>query len=147
MKRSYRGLGIYVFIILIIFLLWRNFDTSNLSAETYTYAQFEQAVEQEQVESIVIRQNKEVPTGTLVVSLEDGSRRQITVSDVGEVQEYLAEEGFTNYTLRDVPRENMLLSILPSLLMIVAIVVLFMMMTGQAGGGDNNKMMKFSSFN
>ena len=144
MKRSFRGIAVYIFIILIFVLVWQSFSSGNMNTATYTYAQFQEAVEEEDVDSIQIRQNQQVPTGTLVITMKDGSREQVVVSDVGEVERYLEEENFTNYVLRDVPRQSVLVSLLPSIILIVVVIFMFMIMAGQAGGGGgNSKMMNF----
>ncbi|MCD8231191.1 MAG: ATP-dependent zinc metalloprotease FtsH [Clostridiales bacterium] len=146
MKRSYRGLGFYLFILIIIFLVYRSVNSGSLStAETYTWAQFQEAVESEEVSSLVIRQNEEVPTGVVTVTLSDGTRAQIAVSDVGEVQTYLEEQDFTDYTLQDIQGTGILVSVLPSIIMLIAVIFMIVMMTGQAGGGggSNSRMMNF----
>ncbi|MCD8149902.1 MAG: ATP-dependent zinc metalloprotease FtsH [Clostridiales bacterium] len=147
MKRSFRGLGFYLFILVILFLLWRGFGTNGslTTTETYTWSQFQEAVEDGGVTSLVITQNQEVPTGVVTVTLEDGSRAQVTVSDVGEVESYLEEEGFTDYTLKDVQGTSVLVSILPTVIVLIALVFMMVMMTGQAGGGGggSSRMMNF----
>lgn len=143
MKRGFRNFGIYIFIIIVILLIWQSLDSGNFTTSTYTYSQFKTAVEEGEVVSVLIKQNKEVPTGLLVMEMEDGSKQQLVVSDVSEVENYLIEEDFTNYALKDVPRENVLISLLPSIILIVVVIFMFMMMAGQAGGGGNSKMMNF----
>ncbi|MCD8216891.1 MAG: ATP-dependent zinc metalloprotease FtsH [Clostridiales bacterium] len=146
MKRSFRGLGFYLFILVILFLLWRGFGANGslTATETYTWSQFQEAVEDGGVTSLVITQNQEVPTGVVTVTLEDGSRAQVTVSDVGDVETYLEEEGFTDYTLKDVQGTSVLVSILPTVIVLIALVFMMVMMTGQVGGGGgNSRMMNF----
>ncbi|MCD8132523.1 MAG: ATP-dependent zinc metalloprotease FtsH [Clostridiales bacterium] len=126
-------------------MMWRVMNMSSLSySGTYTYAQFTEAVEDGEVDSIVIEQNEEVPTGVLTVTLNDGSRIQVNVSDVSIVESYLQEVGFTDYTLEDVPGENIWISLLPSIILIVVVIIFLFMMSGQAsGGGGSSKMMNF----
>ena len=89
-----------------------------------------------------IYQNSQVPTGRLEVTLTDGSRQQLNVSDVNTAQTELSEAGVTTY-LHDVEQTSIFMtSILPTLIMAVVVIFLFMMMNRQAGGG-NNKMMNF----
>ena len=143
MKRNFRGLGVYIFILLIILLVWYSFDARGFSSSSYTYAQFEQSLQEDQVESIVIKQNEEVPTGIVVLTMKDGSKEQINVSDVKEVQNLLAQHQFADYTLKDVPGESILPSLLPMILVIIVVIFMFMMMSGQANSGGNSKMMNF----
>lgn len=145
MRRNFRGIGIYIFLIILIFFMWRIMNLNSLSySGTYTYAQFTEAVENGEVSSVVIEQNEEVPTGVLTVTLEDDSRIQVNVSDVSAVEAYLQEMEFTDYTLEDVPGENIWISLLPSIILIVVVIIFMFMMSGQAsGGGGNSKMMNF----
>ncbi len=143
MRRNFRGLGVYIFILLIIVLVWYSFDARGFSANTCTYTEFQEALVQDEIDSIVIKQNEEVPTGVLTLTMKDGQREQLSVSDVKEVERLLLENDFGNYTLKDVPGENILVSILPTILIVVVVIFMFMMMSGQSGGGSNSKMMNF----
>ena len=143
MKRNFRGLGIYVFIFLIVVFVWRAFGTNALTANTCTMTEFEQELNSDQVKSIVIRQNEEVPTGNLTIVLNDGTREQMSVSDVKEIESMLKEADFDNYTLKDVPGENVWIQILPTLLMAGVLIFFIMSMSAQSGGGSNSKMMNF----
>ena len=142
MRRNFRGLGVYIFILLIILLVWYSFDARGFSANTCTFSEFEKALTDGEIESIVIKQNEEVPTGVLTLTLKDGQREQLNVSDVKTVENLLAENDFADYTLKDVPGENILVSILPTIMVVVVIIFMFMMMSSQSGGG-NSKMMNF----
>lgn len=143
MRRNFRGLGVYIFILLIIVFVWYSFDARGFSANTCTYTDFKEALTQGEIESIVIKQNEEVPTGVVALTMKDGQREQLSVSDVRDVESLLLENDFTDYTLKDVPGENILVSILPTILVVVVVIFMFMMMSGQSGGGGNSKMMNF----
>ena len=89
-----------------------------------------------------IYQNSQVPTGRVELTLTDGSRQQLNVSDVNTAQTELNDAGVTTY-LHDVEQTSIFMtSILPTLIMAVVVIFLFMMMNRQAGGG-NSKMMNF----
>ena len=122
MKRNFRGLGIYVVIFLIIILGWYSFGTRGMAGNTCTQSEFEQNLENDKINSIVIRQNEEVPTGTATILLKDGSRSQMNVSDVSVLQDTLKDADFDNYTLKDVPGRNAFLEVLPTLLMAVVLI-------------------------
>ena len=143
MKRNFRGLGIYVFIFLIIVFVWRAFGSNGLNTNTCTMTEFQQELDSDQVKSIVIRQNEEVPTGNLTIVLNDGSREQMSVSDVKEIESMLKKANFEDYTLKDVPGENVWIQLLPTLLMAGALIFFIMSMSAQSGGGSNSKMMNF----
>ena len=143
MKRNFRGLGIYVFIFLIIVFVWRAFGSNGLNTNTCTMTEFQQELDSDQVKSIVIRQNEEVPTGNLTIVLNDGSREQMSVSDVKEIESMLKKANFEDYTLKDVPGENVWIQLLPTLLMAGVLIFFIMSMSAQSGGGSNSKMMDF----
>ena len=143
MKRTFRGLGIYVFIFLIIVFVWRAFGSNGLNTNTCTMTEFQQELDSDQVKSIVIRQNEEVPTGNLTIVLNDGSREQMSVSDVKEIESMLKKANFEDYTLKDVPGENVWIQLLPTLLMAGVLIFFIMSMSAQSGGGSNSKMMNF----
>ena len=143
MKRNFRGLGIYVFILLIIVFVWRAFGSNGLNTNTCTMTEFQQELDSDQVKSIVIRQNEEVPTGNLTIVLNDGSREQMSVSDVKEIESMLKKANFEDYTLKDVPGENVWIQLLPTLLMAGVLIFFIMSMSAQSGGGSNSKMMNF----
>lgn len=143
MKRNFRGLGLYVVIFLIIILGWYSFGSRGIGTNTCTQAEFEQALKDDKINSIVIKQNEEVPTGTVTILLKDGTRELMNVSDVGVTQKTLKEADFDNYTLKDVPGENWVVQILPTLLMAGILIFFIMSMNAQSGGGGNSKMMNF----
>ena len=143
MKRNFRGLGIYVFIFLIIVFVWRAFGSNGLNTNTCTMTEFQQELDSDQVKSIVIRQNEEVPTGNLTIVLNDRSREQMSVSDVKEIESMLKKANFEDYTLKDVPGENVWIQLLPTLLMAGVLIFFIMSMSAQSGGGSNSKMMNF----
>ena len=143
LKRNFRGLGLYVVIFLIIILGWYSFGSRGIGTNTCTQAEFEQALKDDKINSIVIKQNEEVPTGTVTILLKDGTRELMNVSDVGVIQETLKEADFDNYTLKDVPGENWVVQILPTLLMAGILIFFIMSMNAQSGGGGNSKMMNF----
>ncbi|MEE5991352.1 MAG: AAA family ATPase, partial [Lachnospiraceae bacterium] len=111
---------------------------------TYTEAEFREEVEEENVLSITIRQNREVPTGSVVVTFNDMKHKIFNVSDVNRIEKY-AEKNEIPYLVEDVPEENWFLqSVLPALIVVVAIVFLYVMI-GNAGasGGGNSRLMNF----
>ena len=96
---------------------------------------------------MIIEQNAETPTGTLVVTMSDGSdRHEIIVSDVNAEQEYLKQNRFYNYLVKNIPRASWLSTWLPYLIIFGAMFILFIIMNNinqSAGGGGGPKMMNF----
>ena len=91
---------------------------------------------------VEITQNQEVPTGSLKVTLKDGDVRYVNVTDVKEVQSELEQQDTITLDVKDVPKQSVWLSILPTIMIAVVLLLIFSMMNRQAGGG-NNKMMNF----
>ena len=146
-KRGSRfsGVGIYLFIVVIAAMFIMYVSRMNSGASDYTYSEFVNDVNKGKVESVVIRQNSEVPTGELAVKVSGVQNvKNVYVSDVNQVEEILLDKNIS-YTLKDVTRQSVLLtSILPFGLSLVVLIFFMMMFTRQAGGGGGNaKMMNF----
>ena len=144
-RNSFRGIGFYALLIFIVMAVWTFLD-GNGTTSSYTREAFEKDIESGNAETIQIVQNREVPTGSVVVKLSDSTQKVLVVSDVNEVISYLEDEDVLNYTLENVPAENWLVTLLPYVLVIGAMFFFFMMMSNQAAanaGGGGNKMMNF----
>lgn len=146
-KRGSRfsGVGVYLFIVIIAAMFIMYVSRMNSGAGDYTYGEFVNDVNKGKVESVVIRQNSEVPTGELSVKVSGVQNvKNVYVSDVKQVEEILLDKNIS-YTLKDVTRQSVLLtSILPFGLSLVVLIFFMMMFTRQAGGGGGNaKMMNF----
>ena len=142
MSRNSRGIGIYFMTIAIVLLLLYAFRGGWSDNQTITYQEYSEELEGKEIARADIYQNSQVPTGSVDLTLSDGSKQTLNVSDVTTAQAELNEAGVTTY-LHDVEQTSIFMtSILPTLIMAVVIIFLFMMMNRQAGGG-NNKMMNF----
>lgn len=146
-KRGSRfsGVGVYLFIVVIAAMFIMYVSRMNSGAGDYTYGEFVNDVNKGKVESVVIRQNSEVPTGELSVKVSGVQNvKNVYVSDVKQVEEILLDKNIS-YTIKDVTRQSVLLtSILPFGLSLVVLIFFMMMFTRQAGGGGGNaKMMNF----
>lgn len=149
-KRN-RAFGLYILVIIILALLWIWRDNSSGFGQNslYTYAQFEQDLKQEKVVSVTISQNREVPTGQADVTLKGesgkGGAKVLHVSDINELQETMKSYDFSDYVVREMPEENWLISILPTLILFAVLFVFYIMMTNHASAasGGGSKMMNF----
>ncbi len=145
MKQRRTGFGAYIILILLVIFFWYMFAGTRTS--NYTMSQLREAMEANQVASITISQNTQVPTGTVNITLKDKNESYtMYVSDVNDFQDYLNEANFP-YTLNDVPQDGWFTEFLPMLLIVAVVFVLFMiLMNGQiaaSSGGTNAKMMNF----
>ena len=142
MNRNSRGIGIYFLTIAIVLLLLYAFRGGWSDTQTITQQEYSEEVTGDKIARADIYQNSQVPTGRVELTLTDGSRQQLNVSDVNTAQTELNDAGVTTY-LHDVEQTSILMtSILPTLIMAVVVIFLFMMMNRQAGG-SNSKMMNF----
>lgn len=144
MKKNYRGIGFYIGLVLIVILVWYLLGNSQDTAGAYTYAEFEKALDKDEVVAVTIQQNREIPTGVLRITLKNEQSVKLNVSDVNDAQQLMEKYDFDSYVMRNVPSENRLTSLLPLLVVFAAMFILFMMMNNQnAGAGGNSKMMNF----
>ena len=119
-KRStYRGFGFYLLLILAVIAIWYWLDGSS-ATNTYTRAEFEIALQTDQIASIQVIQNREIPTGSLEITFKDASTKVLVVSDVQEMEQYLQENGFLKYVVQNPPEESWLVAILPYLIIFAA---------------------------
>lgn len=142
-SRGMGGASIFMVVALALLVYWF-IGQMNMKQREYTYQEFTQAVQDGEVDSVIIRQNKEVPTGRLEIQMKDQSEdvKYLNVSDVNEIQELLSKAD-VKCTLDDVPKESWFMTTMfPTLLMVGVVIFLFMMMNRQ-GGGSNAKAMNF----
>ncbi len=124
-------------------LIWYLMSSGQNRMPVGTYAQFTNDLKNEQVISAEITQNAEVPTGSVTVALSDLTNYRVYVSDVKDAEKLLMDADIS-YTMRDVPKESWVMSLLPLLLVFGAMFILFMILSGQSqGGGANSRMMNF----
>ncbi|MCI8955929.1 MAG: ATP-dependent zinc metalloprotease FtsH [Eubacterium sp.] len=135
-----------VFILLLIYLVY-SFSKDFVKSD-YAYSDFLTDLRAGSVKELTIKQNKEVPTGKLVVHLNNNESKVVYVPDVNKVIEEVDQiKQENNITLKphipDVDRDSIFLTtILPMLLLGVVVVVVLMMMNANAGGGGG-KMANF----
>ena len=116
-----------------------------VSQSSYTQKQLEQALEDNRVVDATIQQNREVPTGAVIVDTTDSGQKKVYVTDVNQAIELLNKYN-VDVTTQNVPGDNIFLTtLLPVLLTGALVIFLIMMMNRQmsGGGGSNAKMMNF----
>ena len=108
-----------------------------------TNAEFTKALQEETIKSVVVIQDRKVPTGSLKITLKgEEDARILQVSDVNEVQTRLRESGVNKIKVIDVPEESWFLTtLLPTLMIIATILFVFFLMNRPTGA--NAKAMNF----
>ena len=140
---NFRGMGVYVVLVLAVVFIWY-FLSQNTASNSYTKTDFEKALKDGDVINVEVVQNREIPTGSLTVSLKGDKREVLYVSDVNSIQDLMDEYDFTAYTCDDVPVENWIMTLLPYLLVFGAVFILFMIANNNAAAqGGGSKMMNF----
>ena len=143
-NQQFRGMGLILLVMALIFFASTLTQQGSLFSDEMTYQEFMTSVENGAIETALIRQNAQTPTGVVMTILKDGERGRIAVSDVMEVQRLFREKGI-DYLVDDVPRDNYLMTIILPI-GLSAVVIMFLMMYMNArigGGGGNSKMMNF----
>ena len=149
-KRN-RAFGLYigVIVILILLLLLRDNSSGLGQSQSYSMSQFTQDLEKGTVKSVTISQNREVPSGEADVKLRNSDDKVITrvlyVSDINDLQDTMKEYGFEDYEVLQMPQENWMISILPTLILFAVLFIFYIVMSNRAAaaGGSSSKMMNF----
>ncbi|MBS6736008.1 MAG: ATP-dependent zinc metalloprotease FtsH [Clostridiales bacterium] len=144
MKKQTRGIWIWIALVAVVVLAFSYMSMQMRSAGTYTYQQFEKALEEGQIVEVVIHQNAQVPTGQVVILLQSGNQESFYVSDVTEVEALLRQSNVP-YRNTNVPQESKFTSLVLPLISVGIMIVLLFVILGRAsgGGGSNGKMMNF----
>ena len=141
-NRQFRVSGLSMVILMIVILFFVQWIANMDMENTYTYEQFEAAVEGGQVVSAIVEQSETAPTGTLHLTLTDGGEREVNVPDTVEAGNFLREYG-ASVTFQEVRESGLFSSIGISLLVAVATVFLMMMFLNRQNGNGGGKMMDF----
>lgn len=144
MDKKYRSYGFYVALVILVMMAWYFLENGTKTTTTYYYPQFLQDVKDGKVVSAVINLNEQTPTGVVSVVLNNKEEKQIAVPDVNEIITLMRENNISNLDIKDVPKKNWVMTLLPYLLGFGALFIFWVLISGQsAGGGGNTRMMNF----
>ena len=109
MNRQRSGFGLYAaFMVIIVLAMF--YITGKISAGSSPSQQkFETAVKDGKVTSAQIVQNKEVPTGSVVVQEQGGDSYTVNVTDVNTAISLL-EDADVTYTVQNVQRDSIFMT-------------------------------------
>ena len=140
--------GSMSFLLLVVLAVWLFMGLGTESAQhRLSRAEFESLVSGGDVVQVVIRQNRETPTGEALLVFKDAAGKESReqryyVSDVNRLQEELTEKHM-DYVLENVPVSNDFTTyVLPVMLAMGGAFLVFFIMQ-QRGGGQNTRMMNF----
>ncbi|WP_366557489.1 ATP-dependent zinc metalloprotease FtsH [uncultured Eubacterium sp.] len=135
--------------VVLVCLIIYSFSQSFVNND-YAYSDFLTDLKANNIKQLTIKQNKEVPTGKLVIKLSNSNESKIVyVTDVNKVISDIDKAKADNNNIKlkpyipDVSRDSVFLtSVLPMILLGIVVVVVLMMMNANAGGGGG-KMANF----
>ena len=145
-QRKSSGIGTYFIFLLILFLILLGINKITDRAQEYSREKFIADLEGNKVTKVVLTPNSETPTGSILVSLKDGSIRRVYVTNIQEAEALVRSYGIAP-DIADVKRESWVVTrLLPLLIAIVVGIFLFMIFFGQSNeqaNASNNKMLAF----
>ena len=144
MNRQSGRIGLYLVLIVMLVAGYFYLNNQVTSQSSYSMESMKQAAKDGKVTSAKIYQNREVPTGSVVVDIEGEGQKRVYVTDVKDAEDTL-ESYDIHPEIADVPQESVFMTtLLPTLLTGALVIFLFLMMNRQmSGGGGNAKMMNF----
>ena len=145
MNKQPSRIGLYLVLLVALVAGYFYLNNQVVSQSSYTQKQLEQALEDNRVVDATIQQNREVPTGAVIVDTTDSGQKKVYVTDVNQAIELLNKYNI-DVTTQNVPGDKIFLTtLLPVLLTGALVIFLIMMMNRQmsGGGGSNAKMMNF----
>jgi len=137
----------FIIILMLAAILFVMALNSNSAKNKYNLNDFKEDIRKERVDSVIVRQNEEAPTGRIVVSFKNARKEDkvFYVPDTQKIIDYLEEVEFADYDVKNIDKESWLVSILlPCLVTFAIVFVIFSFMTNRtSGGGGGAKMMNF----
>ena len=133
-RRQLRGISVFIIILLAAWLL---FSLGNhISEEKLSHQAFLQEIQSKKIESVIVEQNPQTPSGAVVLKYSDSGllKSKYYVSDVNQAIKEL-QDNHIDYTMNNVPQQSIFVtSVLPILISAGTIIVCMLMIQGRMGG-------------
>ncbi|MDD4842936.1 MAG: ATP-dependent zinc metalloprotease FtsH [Anaerotignum sp.] len=151
MNKYWKAIGLYaaIFVIILAFLAFNKegFTAPQEEQKAYTYSDLLRELESGNIKELDITRSKEVGDfGTADATLSDGSVISVNIPSISTFQERvdqkIADGDTIKETTKDVQKESLLSTILPSLIMMILMVLFFMLLFNKMQGGGG-KMASF----
>lgn len=148
LKKYWKSFGLYavIFMFVLVILAFINNGYTAPQVQTYTYSDLIEKIEKGDVSKLQIEKSTEASDyGTVTAQLKDGTEIKTNVASLSTFSDYVNKkilENGLNTTVEDIPRTNMLSSILPSVVLMILAVALFSFMFQRMQGGGG-KVMSF----
>ena len=112
----------------------------------YTYQQFMKDVKSDKVTAVTIKQDKEVPTGTITAEFGKDDYKSCEVTDVNQAINDIkkADSSLANkISIKGIDHSGDMISNLIGVVLPIGVVIFFMVMMMRQNGGGGGKMMDF----
>ncbi len=151
MNKYWKAIGLYAMIFVLILAVLA-FNSEAITApqkeqKAYNYSNLYTELENDNIKELEITRSKEVGDfGSVEATLSDGSVININLPSVSTFQklvdEKIADGSKIEVTTKDVQKESLLSTILPSLIMMIVMVLFFILLFNKLQGGGG-KMASF----
>jgi cell division protease FtsH len=142
-----RSSGLIFYLIVIGILIWAFVASNSMNSvsEDYTVNNFYVDVADGNIKSVYIDQDSHVPTGTVTVTLTDGSEETFYSTDVDRIEKTAVQYDISVYTDKVTDSSWIFTTVLPYVCIVIIVIVMMMMFVRSAGGGGatNQKLMNF----
>ena len=143
-KRS--NSGFLVILLILVMAAYYFISVFQPGSGNYTYQQFMKDLKADRITGITIKQNKEVPTGSVTAELGSDEYKTVEVTDVNKA---IADIKKVDSSLADttvvkgIDHSGDMISNLIGVVLPIGVVVFFMVMMMRQNGGGGGKMMDF----
>jgi len=145
-KKSFRS---FFYILLVFIAIYAIVSAMNSNEKKYAISEkaYVEALNNNEIAKVTINQNKEVPTGYIIITFKDSTEKKLYVTDVTDAQNFL-KENYPEVTISvtDVVRESAFLKYgLPIILILLGFMMIMTLISAIArqSGSGNSKMMDF----
>jgi cell division protease FtsH len=142
-----RSSGLIFYLIVIGILIWAFVASNSMNSvsEDYTVNNFYADIADGDIKSVYIDQDSHVPTGTVTVTLTDGSEETFYSTDVDRIEKTAVQNDVYVYTDEVSDSSWIFTTVLPYVCIVIIVIVMMMMFVRSAGGGGatNQKLMNF----
>lgn len=158
---AFRGI-VWFLVLLALIAFAYSFWVRSTSIDLYEYnfTKYQKDLAEGKINTVLIKQNEEIPTGMVSAITDDGGRHEFYASDINEIIRMAEEQNLLNQqmlsegkrpvrdqdiviTLGDVSRQSTFSQMLPYVILLIIIMVfMFVMMMSMQGSGGG-KMMDF----
>ena len=143
-KRS--NSGVFVILLILVMAAYYFISVFQPGSGDYSYQQLMRDVKANHVTAITIKQNKEVPTGTVTAELGKDNYKSCEVTDVNETIKDIKASNKSlgnKIEIKGIDHSGDMISNLIGVVLPIGVVIFFMVIMMRQNGGGGGKMMDF----